>query len=104
MGLSFQNNTPDGMYLAFLRWDPDCPGGDPGQPFSGHGWYRIESGQTVEVWAGKVGSWHLWWGYYAESDAGPFWAGQYAMQVPNNPFHQCYSVGVSGDSVQIGFR
>jgi Protein of unknown function (DUF1036) len=109
MGLSFRNDTPDGLYLAYLRWDPSCPGaGDPGQPFSGHGWYRIEAGQTREVCSGDVGDWHRWWGYFARSDSGRFWAGQYGMSVPTQPFSQCYSSGVTtsepGASTQIGFR
>jgi Protein of unknown function (DUF1036) len=108
MGLSFRNDTPDGMYLSFLMYDPACPGEDPGQPFSGHGWYRIESGQTREVCSGDVGDWNLWWGYYAISDTGRFWAGEYGMTVPTSGFSQCYDVGVAtsepGASVSIGFR
>ena len=109
MGLSFRNDTPDGLYLAYLRWDPSCPGaGNLGQPFSGHGWYRIEAGQTREVCSGDVGDWHRWWGYFARSDSGRFWAGQYGMSVPTQPFSECYSSGVTtsepGASTQIGFR
>jgi hypothetical protein len=104
MGLSFRNDTPDGMYLAFLRYDPGCPGLDEGQPFSAHGWYRIEAGQTREVWHGDAGDWDRWWGYYASSDSGRFWAGEYVMTLPNAAFSQCYSLGVSGDSTTVGFR
>jgi hypothetical protein len=39
MGLSFFNNTPDGLYVCHLRYDPSCAT-DGGQPFSGHGWYH----------------------------------------------------------------
>lgn len=108
MGLFFRNDTPDGLDLAFLMFDPDCPGGDPGEPFSGHGWYRINPGQTVEVCSGDVGDWNRWWGYFGQSDSGRFWAGEYGMRVPTSAFDQCYSHGVTtsepGASVSIGFR
>jgi hypothetical protein len=103
MGLSFRNDAPDGLDLAFLMWDPDC--GSDGQPFRAHGWYRISPHQTVEVCGGDVGDWHRWWGYYAISDTGRFWAGEYGMAVPT-------AVGVSAEvppgsppaAVSIGFR
>ena len=105
MGLSFRNDSPDGLALAILMHDESCPGLDPGEPFSGHGWYRIEPGQTREVVHGDVGDYHRWWGYYAESDTGRFWAGEYAMTVTNEAFSQCYSIGVIGaGSRRIGFR
>ncbi|WP_448640274.1 hypothetical protein [Geodermatophilus sp. URMC 63] len=107
MGLSFRNDTPDRMSLAFLRWDPNCPGGDEGQPFSGHGWYTIEPGQTREVWHGDAGDWHRWWGYFARTVAGRFWAGDYGMNVPIHAFSRCYREGVGGASSEfehIGFR
>jgi hypothetical protein len=105
MGLSFRNDTPDGMYLAVLMYDDDCPGGDPGQPFSGHGWYRIEPGQTREIVHGDVGDYNLWWGFYAETDTGRYWAGEYTMLGSNEAFSSCYSLGVTGASPrEIGFR
>jgi hypothetical protein len=105
MGLSFRNNTPDGVWLAFLMYDQSCPGGDPGEPFSGHGWYRIERGQTREVVTGDVGDLNRWWGFFAESDTGRFWAGQYVMTATDEAFSGCYSTGVIGASPrQIGFR
>jgi hypothetical protein len=105
MGLSFRNDAPDGLFLAILMYDENCPGLDPGEPFSGHGWYRIEPGQTQEVVHGDVGDYHRWWGYYAESDSGRFWAGEYVMTATNEAFSQCYSTGVIGaEPRQIGFR
>jgi hypothetical protein len=105
VGLSFRNNTPDGIYLAVLMYDPSCPGGDPGQPFSGHGWYRIEAGQTREVVHGDVGDYNRWWGFEAESDAGAVWAGEFTMIATDEAFSHCYSLGVSGASARpIGFR
>jgi hypothetical protein len=105
MGLSFRNEGSEGLYLAILMYDQSCPGADPGQPFSGHGWYRIESGQTREVVNGDVGDYHRWWGYYAETDSGIFWAGEYVMIGSYEAFSHCYGQGVSGASPrQIGFR
>lgn len=60
MGLSFRNDTREGLNLAFLMWDPGCwEDGVPfwvqtGTQFSAHGWYRIEPGRTQEVCAGHV--------------------------------------------------
>lgn len=112
MGLSFRNDTRDGLYLAYLRWDPPCRD-DGGEPFSGHGWYRIEPAETREVCRGAVGDWHRWWGFTALSDNGQFWGGQYGMTVPTSAFAQCYGVGTSAElppgtrqqaTIQIGFR
>jgi hypothetical protein len=107
MGLSFFNNTPDGLYVCHLRYDPSCTA-DGGQPFSGHGWYRIEAGATVETWHGDAGDWDLWWGFYAISDSGRYWAGPYQMDVTLEAFSQCYDIGVQTSDPNlnrtIGFR
>lgn len=110
MGLSFRNETRGALDLAFLRWDPDCR--SDGEPFSAHGWYRIGPNQTSEVCHGDVGDWHRWWGFYAISDIGDCWAGEYGITVTTAAFDQCYSVSATAEvppgappaAVSIGFR
>jgi hypothetical protein len=108
MALNFHNGTPDGFYACYLRYDPNCGSDDEGGPWSGHGWYRVDPGAAIQVNTFDVGDWHRWWGIYAISDTGRFWAGPYQMDVTVEAFNQCYGIGVTTSDPDlnrtIGFR
>lgn len=51
MGLTLSNNTPDGLDVCHLRYDPSCAA-DGGQALSGHSWYGVEPGAKSKLGMG----------------------------------------------------
>lgn len=84
MGLNFRNTTGATVYVAYAYLNFNC------RPvtYAKIGWYRVDPGQTVQVWSGFAGG-HTFF-YYAEDLFGRVWSGSYFTQVPRTGFHWCW--------------
>ncbi|WP_342419545.1 DUF1036 domain-containing protein [Paenibacillus sp. FSL H8-0168] len=99
MSLFFTNNTSNTIYAAYAYPSSDCHPTN----YSKMGWYRIEPGDTREVWSGSVGGTTFY--YYAE-DHSNSWRGTYRTRLPrstSSDFHWCWNYS-SGSSRQVGMR
>ena len=100
MSLFFTNNTSNTIYAAYAYPDSDC---HP-MNYSKMGWYRIEPGDTREVWSGSVGGTTFY--YYAEDHSGNTWRDSYRTRLPRNTsrdFHWCWNFS-SGSSRRVRMR
>ncbi|QYK65786.1 hypothetical protein KAI36_00922 [Paenibacillus sp. S02] len=100
MSLFFTNNTSNTIYAAYAYPDSDCHPTN----YSKMGWYRIEPGDTREVWSGSVGGTTFY--YYAEDHSGNTWSGTYRTRLPrstSSDFHWCWNYS-SGSSRRVGMR
>src|SRR5262245_40402820 len=59
----FSNKTSKPVYVAFVRYKPDCEGG---VPWEKRGWWRLEPGQTKTVQGESITNRYSY--YYAESE------------------------------------
>ncbi|WP_081317628.1 DUF1036 domain-containing protein [Paenibacillus polymyxa] len=99
MSLFFTNNTSNTIYAAYAYPDSDC---HP-MNYSKMGWYRLEPGDTREVWSGSVGGTTFY--YYAENHSNR-WRGTYRTRLPrstDHDFHWCWNDS-SGSSRRVGMR
>ncbi|TKH45947.1 DUF1036 domain-containing protein [Paenibacillus sp. FSL R10-2782] len=87
MGLNFRNSTNAPIYVAYAYPNFSCSPVN----YAKIGWYRVDPGQTREVWKGYAGGNTFY--YYAESSFGRTWSGSYYTQIPNQAFHWCWNVG-----------
>lgn len=95
----FTNNTSNTIYAAYAYPDSDC---HP-MNYSKMGWYRLEPGDTREVWSGSVGGTTFY--YYAENHSNR-WRGTYRTRLPrstDHDFHWCWNDS-SGSSRRVGMR
>jgi hypothetical protein len=97
MGFSFRNGTNAALFISFGYFNLLC------RPttFVKTGWYRVDPGQTRQVWSGFVGGQTFY--YYAEDAFGRRWAGQFFTQVPSTPYRWCWDTGCSTCRT-VGFR
>lgn len=63
MGLNFRNSTSETIFVAYAYPDFSCSPVN----YATIGWYRIEPGQSRQVWSGYAGGNTFF--YYAESDS-----------------------------------
>ncbi|MEC4566028.1 DUF1036 domain-containing protein [Paenibacillus sp. CMAA1739] len=87
MGLNFRNSTNAAIYIAYAYPNSSCSPVN----YAKIGWYRVDPGQTIEVWSGYAGGNTFY--YYAESSFGRTWSGSYFTQLPSQAFHWCWNVG-----------
>ncbi|WP_431091349.1 DUF1036 domain-containing protein [Paenibacillus sp. 8b26] len=87
MGLNFRNSTNAAIYVVYAYPNFSCSPVN----YAKIGWYRVDPGQTREVWNGYAGGNTFY--YYAESSFGRTWAGTYFTQIPEQSFHWCWNVG-----------
>ncbi|MDR6778446.1 hypothetical protein J2W98_002723 [Paenibacillus peoriae] len=87
MGLNFRNSTNAAIFVVFAYPDFSCTPVN----YSKAGWYRVNPGQTIQVWSGFAGGNTFF--YYAEDDFGREWRGTYFTQVPENAFNWCWDTG-----------
>ncbi|WP_229696122.1 DUF1036 domain-containing protein [Paenibacillus albidus] len=87
MGLNFRNSTNATVFVAYAYPNFNCSPVN----YAKIGWYRIEPGQTREVWSGFAGGNTFF--YYAESSFGRTWPGAYFTQLPTQAFHWCWNTG-----------
>src|SRR6185437_6082459 len=76
-------------YVALLLYDSGC---SP-DPWRKSGWYRIDPGQTVEIFGTDLRDLATPnWAWFADTGAdGPSWSGGNWYRVPHNAaFNQCY--------------
>ncbi len=78
MGVNFRNSTNAAIFLVFAYPDFSCTPVN----YSKAGWFRVNPGQTIQVWSGFAGGNTFF--YYAEDDFGRTWRGSYFTQVPEN--------------------
>ncbi|WP_254329635.1 DUF1036 domain-containing protein [Paenibacillus sp. MZ03-122A] len=100
MSLFFTNNTSNTIYAAYAYPDSDC---HP-MNYSKMGWYRLEPGDTREIWSGSVGGTTFY--YYAEDHSRNTWRGTYRTRLPRNTshdFHWCWNDS-RGSSRRVGMR
>lgn len=97
MGFNFRNNTNSTVYIAYAYQNSNC------RPvtYAKIGWYRVEPGQTRQVWSGYAGGRTFY--YFAEDVFGRTWNGPYFTQIPNQAFHWCWNTGCS-TCRNLGFR
>ncbi|MDP4096330.1 DUF1036 domain-containing protein [Paenibacillus sp. P96] len=97
MGLNFRNSTNSPVYVAYAYPNLGC------RPvtFRKVGWYRIEPGQTRQVWIGYAGGNTFY--YYAENDSGQEWSGSFPTEVPLQAFSWCWNTGCT-TCRNVGFR
>lgn len=87
MGVNFRNSTNAAIFLVFSYPDFSCTPVN----YSKAGWFRVNPGQTIQVWSGFAGGNTFF--YYAEDDFGRTWRGSYFTQVPENAFDWCWDTG-----------
>lgn len=96
MGLRFRNSTSETVFVAYAYPNFNCTPIN----YATIGYYRIEPGQTREVWRGHAGGNTFF--YYAESDSYT-WSGDYYTEIPYEAFHQCWDSDCN-DCRELGFR
>ncbi|MEK5235639.1 DUF1036 domain-containing protein [Paenibacillus sp. FSL L8-0470] len=96
MGLNFRNSTSETIFVAYAYPDFSCSPVN----YATIGWYRIEPGQSRQVWSGYAGGNTFF--YYAESDSYT-WSGGYYTEIPNDAFNQCWDSDCN-DCRELGFR
>lgn len=97
MGFSFRNGTNAPLFISFGYFNLFC------RPttFVKVGWYRVDPGQTREVFSGFVGGQTFY--YYAEDAFGRRWSGPFFTDVPVTPYRWCWDVRCS-TCRRVGFR
>jgi uncharacterized membrane protein len=104
MGLVLCNSYPRLISAAITFYNENPCGGEGGN-FEQMGWWNIEPGSCVLVYANDLAKLNRYWYYYAhcfEDDAS--WAGEYQSLVPLEAFDLCWTVGLSVRSKHIGYR
>ncbi|MCX5206857.1 DUF1036 domain-containing protein [Streptomyces sp. NBC_00237] len=87
MGLTIRNQYSARVYVAIGFSDNSCPHGTGPHLM---GWWGIDPGGSALVYANDVNEYSPQWLYYAETaGGGVFWAGTYAVPLPNAAFNMC---------------
>lgn len=79
MGLNFRNSTNAAIFVVFAYPDFSCTPVN----YSKTGWYRVNPGQTVQLWSGYAGGNTFF--YYAEDDFGREWRGHTSLKFLRMP-------------------
>lgn len=87
MGLNFRNSTNAAIFVAYAYPDFSCSPVN----YSKAGWFRVNPGQTIQVWSGFAGGNTFF--YYAEDHFGREWRGSYFTQIPQQAFNWCWDTG-----------
>lgn len=95
MGLYFRNNTPGTIWVAYGYHAPGCEGG---VNWAKKGWWQIGPGGTAKVRSGWVGGSKFF--FFAESDSGATWAGEFTTHLPDNSFDWCWNTGSTSGQVR----
>lgn len=106
MGLTLCNSYPTGIWTSIMFYSPETCGGD-GRDFEMMGWWRVNPGSCVLVYANDLEDVNQFWYYYAEADDGAFWAGPFAANVPFNAFggdQWCFGSQSTTADLRIGYR
>lgn len=85
MGLALCNSYPTGIWTAIMFYSPETCGGDGGD-FEMMGWWRVDPGSCVLVYANDLEDVNQFWYYYAEADDGALWAGPFGANVSFKAF------------------
>jgi hypothetical protein len=102
VGLYFENRTPTTVWVVYGYPNLSCGSEGTGVQYSKKGWFFVTPGTDAKVHSGWVGG-HAWF-YYAESDGGLVWSGDYFTTVPDDVFDNCWGVGIGGVARNLGFR
>jgi hypothetical protein len=87
----FRNSTDSTIWVAYMRLDWGCDE-ECGDPWDVLGWVRLEPG----LWKYRSNpTSNRWFYYYAESNDGSFWSGNYLAEVSNDAFSKCTCLGVA---------
>jgi len=98
------NGYPAHVYVAIMFYSPESCGGD-GKDFETMGWWSVDRGSCVNVYANDLEDLNRYWYYYAEAADGAVWAGPYRVLVSNRAFDLCYGFVSSADADRyIGMR
>jgi uncharacterized membrane protein len=106
MGLTLCNSYPKGIWTSIMFYSPETCGGDGGE-FEMMGWWRVNPGSCVLVYANDLEDVNQFWYYYAEADDGAFWAGPFGASVPFKAFgghNWCYGTQSTTTDAHIGYR
>ena len=101
--LKICNSHPAGIWAAISFHSPEACGGEGGD-WQSIGWYRVESGACTVVYGNDLADVNRFWYYYAESDDGRVWKGDYNTYVKDpDSFNICEGIGSTAYTT-VGFR
>jgi uncharacterized membrane protein len=91
--LRFCNSHPVRIWTAISFFSPEQCGGEGGS-WQNIGWYPVEPGQCVVVYANDVGDVNRFWYFFAEADDGVAWTGEFPTFVKDpEAFNLCDGIG-----------
>jgi hypothetical protein len=90
MGLEFQNQYRNTLYIAFVYGSQSCA-----SKFKKQGWWGVDPGQTRSIWDVNLQTVNRFASFYAEEfkgGGGATWngTGNQWYQIPDVGFDQCY--------------
>jgi uncharacterized membrane protein len=94
MALYFRNETNRTVNVALgYHWE-NCPDGDN---WGKMGWWVIAPGGTATVRGGASNGAKYFW--FARTDTGAQWAGEFFTNLPSNRFDWCWPVSSSNSTL-----
>jgi uncharacterized membrane protein len=101
--LTFCNSHPVRIWTAISFLDPEVCGGEGGN-WRNRGWWGIDPGACVTVHSGIVSNVNRYWYYFAFSDDGRRWEGDFPTYVKDpEVFDLCDGLPTTALQ-QFGFR
>ena len=102
--LAFCNSYTERLWVAYMFWSPDACGGEGGN-WQTIGWFAMEPGSCVTVYANDLDDVNnRYWYYHAENDAATtVWAGPTQVYVTDEAFNHCLNIGTTNSRI-VGFR
>jgi uncharacterized membrane protein len=102
--LAFCNGHNQRVWVAYMFRSPNACGGEGGG-WQTIGWFAMEPGSCVTVYANTLGDVNnRYWYYHAENDDSSIeWAGPIPVYVTDEAFNHCLSIGTTNSRV-VGFR
>ena len=97
MKVYFRNDTPVRIWIAVAHYSPQTCG-EHGN-WATIGWFQYAPGE--QAWVVETNN--SWVFFYAESETGLTWSGNYGpMYVYQNAFNSCISIGSSTATQRVG--
>ena len=102
--LAFCNGYTERLWVAYMFHSPDACGGEGGD-WQTIGWFAMEPGSCVTVYANDLDDVHnRYWYFHAENDdASIVWDGPVPVYVTDEAFNHCLNIGTTNSRI-VGYR